>query len=122
MTRPVHLSVCRKFPVYAVRSELSMLACVEQSDQKQRQVIPTASAVLEDGTMIELIFRPDLHRTVLAIYSAGRWTLLDKFDFGADARLVPFSPSNNLIKNEAVLLPSEPIIYGSEAQLLSDIQ
>jgi hypothetical protein len=81
-----------------------------------------ASAVLEDGTMIEMIFRSDLRRTLLAIYSAGRWTLLDKFDVGADTRLVPFSPSNNLIKNEAVLLPSEPLIYGSEAQLLSDIQ
>ena len=72
--------------------------------------------------MLELIFRPDLHRTLLAMYSAGRWTLLDKFDLEDDARLVPFSPGNNLIRNYAVLLPSEPTIYGSEAQLLSDIQ
>ena len=36
--------------------------------------------------------------------------------------LVPFSPENNLIKNEAVLLPSEPRDYGSEKQLLFDIQ
>ena len=37
-------------------------------------------------------------------------------------RLVPFSPENNLIKNEVVLLPSEPQIYGSEEKLLADIR
>jgi hypothetical protein len=88
----------------------------------ERQIVPTASTILEDGTMIELIFRPDLRRTLLAIYSAGRWTLQDKVDLAGDERLVPFSPGNNLIKNEAVLLPSEPKIYGSEAELVSEIQ
>jgi hypothetical protein len=94
----------------------------KDSGQKERQIVPTASAILEDGTMIELIFRPDIRRTLLAIYSAGRWTLQEKVDLAGDTRLVPFSPGNNLIKNEAVLLPSEPKIYGSEAELLSEIQ
>ena len=85
-------------------------------------MVPTASAVLEDGTMVELVFQPEERRTFLAIYNAGRWTLLERFDLGADARLVPYSPGNNLIKNEVVLLPSEPLIYGSEEKLVSDIQ
>src|SRR5262249_19220449 len=34
----------------------------------------------------------------------------------------PFSPNNNLIKNEVVLLPSEPQIYGSEERLVADVQ
>ena len=46
----------------------------------------------------------------------------DAVDLGPDAKLVPFSPSNNLIKNEVVLLPSEPRIYGSEAQLITEIR
>ena len=62
-----------------------------------------------------MVFRPDLRRTLFAIYSAGRWTLQDAIDLGPDARLVPFSANNNLIKNEVVLLSSEPRIYGSEA-------
>jgi hypothetical protein len=69
-----------------------------------------------------MVFRPEKRKTFLAIYSAGRWTLLDKFDVGPDSRLVPFSPDNNLIKNEAVLFPSEPHIYGSEEGLASEIQ
>jgi hypothetical protein len=92
------------------------------TDQKERQLVSTASAILQDGTMVELIYRPDLRRTSLAIFSAGRWTLQEKVDLAGDTRLVPFSPGNNLIKNEAVLLPSEPKIYGSEAELVSEIQ
>src|SRR6202521_5876763 len=69
-----------------------------------------------------MAFQPKQRRTLFAIYSAGRWTLQDAIDLGSDARLVPFSPGNNLIKNEVVLLPSEPMIYGSEEKLVADIQ
>src|SRR6267378_965583 len=69
-----------------------------------------------------MAFQPKQRRTLFAIYNAGRWTLQDAIDLGSDARLVPFSPNNNLIKNEVVLLPSEPLIYGSEEKLVADIQ
>ncbi|BBZ91347.1 hypothetical protein BRDID11004_75240 [Bradyrhizobium diazoefficiens] len=36
-------------------------------------------------------------------------------------KLVPFSPNNNLIKNEVVLLPSEPRSYGDEQELVSEV-
>jgi hypothetical protein len=48
--------------------------------------------------------------------------LQSHIDLDDNARLVPFSPHNNLIKNEVVLLPTEPQIYGSEEQLLSEIR
>jgi hypothetical protein len=92
------------------------------TDEKNKQTIPTASAILEDGTIVEMAFQPKRRRTFFAIYSAGRWTLQDGVDLGPDARLAPFSPNNNLIKNEVVLLPSEPLIYGSEEKLVADIQ
>lgn len=94
----------------------------DKTEHNKRQTISTASAILEDGTIVELTFHPKLRRTVLAIYSAGRWTLQDAIDVGSDTRLVPFSPTNNLIKNDVVMLPSEPSIYGSEEQLVADIQ
>src|SRR5262249_8644605 len=76
----------------------------------------------EDGTIVEMAFQTEQRRTFFALYNAGRWTLQDGIDLGPDARLVPFSPNNNLIKNEVVLLPSEPRIYGSEASLVADVQ
>ena len=95
---------------------------METNGQNKKSIVPTASAILDDGTIVEMVFRPDLRRTLFAIYSAGRWTLQDAIDLGPDARLVPFSANNNLIKNEVVLLPSEPRIYGSEAQLVAEIR
>ena len=89
---------------------------------KQNRIVPTASAILDDGTIAEMTFRPELRRTLFATYSAGRWTTQDAIDIGPDSKLVPFSPNNNLIKNEVVLLPSEPRIYGSEAELVADIR
>src|SRR5438128_8020634 len=79
-------------------------------EQKKKQIVPTASAVLGDGTIVEMVFQPEHRRTFFAIFNAGRWTLQDGIDLGDEARLVPFSPGNNLIKNEVVLLPSEPLI------------
>ena len=50
------------------------------------------------------------------------WTLQRQIEDEDGSTLIPFSPDNNLIKNEAVLLPSEPREYGSEKQLIDDIQ
>jgi hypothetical protein len=92
------------------------------TEQNKRDIVSTASAILDDGTMVEMAFQPERRQTVFAIYNAGRWTLQNQIDLGSDARLVPFSPNNNLIKNEVVLLPSEPTIYGSEEKLVADIR
>jgi hypothetical protein len=90
--------------------------------QGKKRIVSAASAVLHDGTIVEMIFRPELRRTSFTLYNAGRWTMQESVDIGADARLVPFSPSNNLIKNDVVLLPGEPQIYGSEAKLVGGIR
>ena len=96
---------------------------METNDEAiKKRIVPTASAILDDGTIVEMAFRPELRRTLFAIYSAGRWTLQDVVELEPDAKLVPFSANNNLIKNEVVLLPSEPQIYGSEAQLVAGIR
>jgi hypothetical protein len=92
-----------------------------EQDAQKKQIIPTVSEVLEDGTIIELVYRPLDRSTLFAVFSAGRWTLQSHVDVSEGHRFVPFSPNNNLIKNEVVLLPSEPRIYGSEQALLSEI-
>jgi hypothetical protein len=93
-----------------------------KKEGSSNQSTPTTSAVFEDGTIVELVFQPQHRRTFLAIYSAGRWTLQENIDLDKEARLVPFSPENNLIKNNVVLLPSEPRAYGTEDKLVSEIQ
>jgi len=56
------------------------------------------------------------------LWRNGEWSLEGGFNVSPFHRLVPYSPNNNLIKNEVVLLPSEPEEYGSEEGLLADIQ
>jgi hypothetical protein len=70
------------------------------NEPNTKRVEPTASAVLDDGTIVEMTFHPDLRATCFAIYAARRWTLQNMIDNGPDANLVPFAPNNNLIKNE----------------------
>jgi len=93
----------------------------EESGTPKKSDTPTVSAIGEDGTIVELVYRPEHRQTLLSLYNAGRWSLMAHVDLD-ESRLVPFSPHNNLIKNDVVLLPSEPLIYGSEENLLADIQ
>ena len=92
----------------------------ESKEKKSAQ--PVASAILRDGSMVELLYRPNTRSTAFAVYADGDWRLERRIASDDGTLLVPFSPENNLIKNEAVLLPSEPADYGTDEQLLSDIQ
>src|ERR1700693_949928 len=94
----------------------------DESTAAKKTTIPTVSSTLEDGTIIELLYRAHERQMVFAVYNAGRWTLQPHIDLDDESRLTPFSPNNNLIKNEVVLLPSEPKTYGSEEKLLFDIR
>ena len=47
---------------------------------------------------------------------------MPSFELPTGERLAPYSPGNNLIKNNVILLPSEPEEYGSEAELIAEIQ
>ncbi len=89
---------------------------------KQRKPIPTVSAVLGDGRILEMVFRPQEKKTAFALWNEGEWTLERSFGLNSFFHLVPYSPNNNLVKNEVVLLPSDPEEYGSEEELLGEIQ
>ena len=82
---------------------------------------PTVSAVLSDDSLVEMLFRPEEHRTLFCVASDGEvryeTSILEK-----GQRLVPYSPNNNLLTNEVVLFPSEPAEYGSEEELVTEIQ
>jgi hypothetical protein len=91
-------------------------------EKERRQAVPAVSRCSPDGTLVELLYRSEKRRTAFAIWRDARWTILHRVETGYGESLVPFLPENNLIKNEVVLLPSEPQIYGNEETLLSDIR
>src|SRR5262245_17722860 len=87
---------------------------------KQQRSVPTVSAVFEDGVILEMAYRPQEKQTEFVLWKDGEWSFETGLSVNPFQRLVPYSPNNNLIKNEVVLLPSEPEEYGSEESLLSE--
>lgn len=83
---------------------------------------PTASAVLEDGALVELVYDPKARRTSLAVWRNQACDVVPSLELPNGERLVPYSAGNNLIRHDVILLPSEPEEYGSEAHLVAEIQ
>src|SRR6266850_144616 len=93
-----------------------------KEDAKQQRPVPTVSAVFDDGSILETVYQPAEKRTAFILWKDGEWKVETSISIDPFQRLIPYSPNNNLIKNEVVLLPSEPEEYGSEESLLGEIQ
>jgi hypothetical protein len=92
------------------------------TDQESLKPVHTSSAVLRDGRIAELVYDPDKRRTSFAVWKDKSWTLEPSITLDNGTRLIPYSADNNLIRNEVILLPSEPEEYGTETELLGEIQ
>lgn len=95
----------------------------EQTTNKTKQHrIPTASALLTDGTVVEMIYEPDAKRSRFVCYKDHRWRTEDRVQLDPSQLLVPYSPENNLIKHDVVLFPSAVEEYETEERLITQIQ
>ena len=84
--------------------------------------VPTVSRVTDD-TLVELVYDPHKRKTGLVVSRFnGLWNIEEELDIGTEEILVPYAASNNLIVNECVLLPSEPVEYGLKEELINDIR
>ena len=82
---------------------------------------PTTSQCLPDGTLVEILYDSVRRATALCVWRDGRASVESEVLLGQE-RLVPFSPDNNIIKNNVVLLPSEPAEYGTKDDLIEEIR
>jgi hypothetical protein len=89
---------------------------------KPKRKLPTVSGVFEGGTIVELVYQPSEKRTAFVVWRDGQWRFEEDFRADHGQLLVPYSPYNNLIKNDVVLFPSAPEEYDSEEALLREIQ
>lgn len=92
------------------------------SAEKDKQRTPTVSRVAGD-TIIELVYDPEERATGLVVSRfGGLWNLEREVRINTGELLVPYSPRNNLIANDCVLLPSVPVDFGDKGDLLRDIE
>lgn len=83
---------------------------------------PTTGHVADDGTLVELLYDAVLRQSALAVWRDGRWTIEQAVTLPSGERLTPYSPGNALIRHQVVVLPSEPVEYGSTADLSTEIR
>jgi hypothetical protein len=85
-------------------------------------VIPTASAVLPNGDLVEMVYDAVARKTQFVCGSGDAWRLEESIVASPTERFVPYSPTNNLVKHNVVLFPSEPSEYGDEMSLVAGIR
>ena len=94
----------------------------EKKPEQKPTITPTASAVLPNGELVEMVYDPVLRKTQFVVGSSETWSYEESADRSPQERLVPYSPTNNLVKHGVVLFASEPTEYGDEAALISRIR
>lgn len=93
----------------------------DDKKQESKRPTPTVSA-REGGEIVELIYDPERRKMGFAVWRDGNWTIDESLARADGSTLVPYSPENNLIRHEVVVLPSAPEEYGGQAELLGEIE
>jgi hypothetical protein len=94
----------------------------EETAPKEARGTPAVSGSLDGALDFELLYDAAAQSTAFAVWRDQAWTIEQRIHGAHGESFVPFSPNNNLIKNHAVLLPSEPCEYRSEEELRSGIE
>ena len=92
------------------------------NEPRRSRSIPTVSTVLPSGALVEMLYDPTVPRSGFVVWENGAWRLEPSIGLDNGDRLVPYSPYNNLLRNAVVLLPSAPADYGSEQELVAEVQ
>lgn len=92
-----------------------------ENEKRKPPASPTVSAAFDDGTLVDLLYDPTARTTGFAVWRGDAWSIEESVSRENGERLIPFSPNNNLVKHEAVMLPSKPEEYGSQEELLADV-
>src|ERR1700733_5946630 len=93
------------------------------SDEKSPPPVRAiASAVLEDGSLIEMLHRPEKKETTLLVFRDGQLAEHPYLDHPEGGRVRPYSAENNLVAHRVILFPSAAAEYRSEDALLEDVR
>lgn len=79
------------------------------------------SEVIEPETIIETVFRPESKDTALVVARGEDINLVTEW-LTEEIAYVPVSRNNNLIRHHALVLPSQPLEYGTDAELVAEIK
>src|SRR6185312_9726653 len=81
----------------------------------------TAVSAVFDDAVLETIYNPETAQTAFAVRRGDTIEIVSDLRDG-NTVLNPVRPQNNLIRHEALVLPSEPVEFGDVAELTSAIE
>src|SRR5258705_9250346 len=77
-------------------------------EEKKPTVIPTASAVLPTGELVEMVYDPLERKTRFVCGAADAWGYEENVLASPSEQLVPYSPTNNLVKHNVCCFRPSP--------------
>lgn len=80
------------------------------------------SVILGDGRLVEMVYDPYKKETGFAVFNEGEISYESRLPMGNRIHFSPYSPRNNLIKNDVILFPSGAEDYESEEKLIQEIK
>lgn len=92
------------------------------NNPERKETIPTVSAVLPDGRLVELVYAPSEKQTAFAVCAGTAIEIMRDVRLDDGTTYVPISPRNNLIQHEVVVLPERAEAFESPVTLAHEIE
>lgn len=71
--------------------------------------------------MVELVYNAAERSTRFAVWNGDEWQFATSVQVGEE-ELLPYRPTNSLIRNRIVLFPSEPVEFNTKEELLAELR
>jgi hypothetical protein len=95
---------------------------MEHNKEQRQRATSICSSVLDDGSIVEMLYRPDLGETTFAASKDNSIHEIAVMELSTGGRIVPYSARNNLLAHGVVLLPSQATEYESDEKLLAEVR
>jgi hypothetical protein len=93
----------------------------QPGNRRRPSARPDTALVLPSGGVGEMVYDPEDRRTSFCIFENGSIRYEPGISIHGE-RIVPYAPTNNLIRHHVVLFPSAAEEYGTEADLAAEIR
>ena len=118
----VAASLCREATLPRLSSRHTITYAAGMTARKtQNDGLPTVSAVLAEGVLVELVYKPEQKQTAFVVWEDGKRRETQSM-VDAGQTLVPYPADSPLIQHNVVLFPSKPEDYGSYDKLVDKIR
>ena len=91
----------------------------EEEDDKERRGV---SYILDDGSLVEMLYDKKKHKSQLAIYKSGAVTLEEKVKISDSMWFMPLKANQSILETSFLSLPSEVGKYQSNEELYLEVR